>query len=62
MTEPRMPTTLPGPVDRAEFRFVAVYAAGTTWEWGSITRWSGSKWPKWRTPRVGARDGCLTLH
>ena len=28
MTEPHMPTTLPSPVDREEFRFVAVDAAG----------------------------------
>ena len=28
-----MPTTLPSPVDRAEFRFVAVDAAGRAWRW-----------------------------
>ena len=33
MTEPRMPTTLPSPVDRKEFRFVAVDPAGAVWEW-----------------------------
>ena len=33
MTEPRMPTTLPSPVDRGLFRFVAVDAAGTAWQW-----------------------------
>ena len=33
MTDPRMPTTLPSPVDRAEFRFVAVDAGGTVWRW-----------------------------
>ena len=33
MTEPRMPTTLPSPVDREAFRFVAVDAAGAVWEW-----------------------------
>lgn len=33
MTEPRMPTTLPSPVDRGEFRFVAVDAKGTAWLW-----------------------------
>ena len=33
MTEPRRPTTLPSPVDRAEFRFVAVDTAGRTWRW-----------------------------
>ena len=33
MTETRMPTTLPSPVDRTEFRFVAVDAAGHAWRW-----------------------------
>ena len=33
MSEPRMPTSLPSPVDRAEFRFVAVDATGAAWEW-----------------------------
>ena len=33
MTEPRMPTTLPSPADRGEFRFVAVDAAGAVWRW-----------------------------
>ena len=33
MAEPRMPTTLPSPVDRGAFRFVAVDAAGAVWEW-----------------------------
>ena len=33
MTEPRMPTTLPSPVDRGEFRFVAVDGAGRAWRW-----------------------------
>ena len=33
MTEPRMPTTLPSPVDRDVFRFVAVDATGAMWEW-----------------------------
>ena len=31
--EPRMPTTLPSPVDRGEFRFVAVDASGEAWPW-----------------------------
>lgn len=31
MNEPRMPTTLPSPVDRGEFRFVAVDPEGTLW-------------------------------
>ena len=29
----RMPTTLPSPVDREDFRFVAVDAGGAVWEW-----------------------------
>ena len=33
MSEPLMPTTLPSPVDRGEFRFVAVDAEGTVWRW-----------------------------
>ena len=33
MDEPRMPTTLPSPVDRGEFRFVAVDDAGDEWRW-----------------------------
>ena len=33
MPEERMPTTLPSPVDRGEFRFIAVDAAGTEWRW-----------------------------
>ena len=33
MTEARMPTTLPSPVDRGEFRFVAFDAARAEWRW-----------------------------
>ena len=33
MLEPKMPTTLPSPLDRTEFRFVAVDAAGREWRW-----------------------------
>ena len=33
MSEARMPTTLPSPVDRGQFRFVAVDAAGAVWRW-----------------------------
>ena len=33
MREARMPTTLPSPVDRAEFRFVAVDATGAVRRW-----------------------------
>ena len=33
MNEPRMSTTLPSPVDRGGFRFVALDASGTVWRW-----------------------------
>lgn len=33
MSEPRMPTTLPSPVDRGEFRFVAYDGQGREWRW-----------------------------
>ena len=33
MTEPRMPTSLPSPVDRRDFRFFAVDAQGDVWQW-----------------------------
>lgn len=33
MSEPRMPTTLPSPVDRGEFRFIAIDAVGDEWRW-----------------------------
>ena len=33
MSEARMPTTLPSPVDRGQLRFVAVDAAGAVWRW-----------------------------
>lgn len=33
MEEPRMPTTLPSPADRGEFRFAAVDATGREWRW-----------------------------
>ncbi|MDE0420771.1 MAG: hypothetical protein OXK76_07775 [Gammaproteobacteria bacterium] len=32
-TEPKMPTTLPSPVDRGQFDFVALDAAGRAWHW-----------------------------
>ena len=61
MAEPRMPTTLPSPVDRTEFRFAAVDAVGTTWEWVD----QEMVWvqvAEVADPDGGARDGCLTLH
>ena len=33
MNEPRTPTTLPSPVDRGGFRFVAVNASRVVWRW-----------------------------
>ena len=33
MIEPTMPTTIPSPVDRGEFRFVAVDKDGRSWRW-----------------------------
>lgn len=31
--EPRMPTTLPSPIDRGEFRFFALDVSGEAWRW-----------------------------
>ena len=36
MPEPRMPTTLPSPVDRREFDFVAVDKDGREWRWDDV--------------------------
>lgn len=33
MSQLGMPTTLPSPVDRGQFRFVAFDAAGAEWRW-----------------------------
>ena len=33
MTETPMPTTLPSPVDRSDFRFVAIDTTGNEWHW-----------------------------
>ena len=59
MTEPRMPTTLPSSVDRYEFRFVAVDAAGAAGEridrdmvWVRVAEKA--------EPEGGAKDGSLT--
>ena len=60
MTEPRMPTTLPSPVDRAEFRFVAVDAAGAVWRWiDEDMVWVRE--PE-RSPPVDDADSPVTLH
>ena len=60
MTEPRMPTTLPSPVDRDEFRFLAVDASGSVWRWVDeemvwVRDQPGSPSP--RTPPTGRRRG-----
>ena len=61
MAEPRMLTTLPSPVDREEFRFVAVGATGAIWEridhemvWVRVAEEVG--------PNGDASDGCATVH
>ena len=61
MTEPRMPTTLPSPADREEFRFVAVDAAGAVWEWiDHEMAWV--RVAEEVRPNGEARDGCATVH
>ena len=61
MTEPRIPTTVPSPVDRDEFRFMAVDAAGAVREWIDHEM----VWVR-VAEEVGsngeARDGCATVH
>ncbi len=57
MAEPRMPATLPSPVDRTEFRFVAVEATGAAWEWIDHDGMAEGA-----IPAGGARDGCVTVH
>ena len=61
MTEPRVPNTLPSPVDREEFRFLAAGAAGTIWErtddelvWVRVGQEEGLKWRSERRMRYGA--------
>ena len=61
MTESRMPTTLPSPVDRGEFRFVAVDAGGAVWRWideemVSVRQWAGPE------AEGGERDGREVVH
>ena len=57
-----MPTTLPSPVDRGEFAFVAVDAAGVEWRWIDEemvwARVAGGREPP---DEIGA-DGCRVLH
>ena len=53
MTEPRMPTTLPSPVDRGDFRFTAVDPAGIAWRWVD----DESVWVPERETSESERDG-----
>ena len=62
LNEPLMPTTVPSPVDRGEFAFVAVDATGVEWRWIDAEMvWvrvaGGTKPPG----EIGA-DGCRVLH
>lgn len=60
MTEPQMPTTLPSPVDRGEFRFVAMDGAGVEWRWSDDemvwVRVAGGT-----EPDANGADGCETV-
>ena len=61
MTETRMPTTLPSPVDRGEFRFVAVDAAGAEWRWNDDEMvWVRAN--RETGPNDREADGCDVLH
>ena len=56
-----MPTTLPSPVDRGEFRFVAVDAQGAAWRWvDEVLVWVRleSDW----CPGEGRPGPCDVLH
>ena len=61
MTETRMPTTLPSPVDRQEFLFVAVDPAGAVWAWSDhemvwvLVQNDGDT-------DVGAGEACVRVH
>ena len=60
-TEPRMPTTLPSPVDRGEFAFVALDAAGRAWRWlDSELVWSRVE--EETQPDGAAEEPCGVLH
>ena len=61
MTEPQMPTTLPSPLDRGEFRFVAVDAAGAAWRWiDEEMVWA--RVPEETDSSGPDDDGCEVLH
>ena len=62
LNESRMPTTLPSPVDRGEFAFVAVDAAGVEWRWiDKEMVWARVAGRTKRPGEIGA-DGCRVLH
>ena len=61
MAEPRMPTTLPSPVDRGEFRFLAVDASGAVWRWIDEEMVWVRAGGKTETDDPGD-DGCGVLH
>ena len=60
MSQPRMPTTLPSPMDRDEFRFVAVDAAGAAWE-GVDLEMVWVRVAEDAAPDGWPPDGCLTV-
>ena len=61
MAESRMPTTLPSPVDRGEFRFVAVDASGVVWKWVDKDMvWVRE--PDRAAAEVAEADAPLTVH
>ena len=56
MNEPKMPTTPSSPVDRGEFRFLALDASGTAWRWVD----QDMVWV--REPEAEGVDSPLTVH
>ena len=61
MNEPCMPTTLPSPVDRAEYRFIAAEASGTVWWWVDEDMvWVRA--PEGALPEVDDAETPSTLH
>ena len=56
-----MPTTLPSPVDRPNFRFLAIDSTGTAWEWvDSEMIWAPVAEPA--SPDGGPLRSNFTLH
>jgi len=59
--EPKMPSTLPSPVDRGEFRFVAVDASGAVWRWVDEDMvWVRD--PRWSSPAMDDAEPSPTVH